>query len=350
MSGKITEEQLKRILHEEILDVTILNGEDREIHIEPSLDYNLEKNDFECCGYSVNAGGKEQSGEEREIGTFDELKKFLSSRGAGEGEYRLVGIHGGEFKSLEELNQKRKFDNITMPELLETFPTADRFSLTAMYMGGIDRKHRYGTVGISDENAEHAMRSIEKWAYDVSKNCFERIPEKERKKLPTFEALYAEIDGECKEYRKKNAAKIEKQDGNAFFCDRFAEGKCKYREPNDLWHIYSSVDFKEDCAYVINALKGFKPPVSLNERLNAYPVLKGALICTEVTFVWHCTASGMLSTVFTFTLNDSTRAWLLEHKDDYDFNDGLEDLALYEGDNILFSSCTHEHFHDRCEK
>lgn len=63
--------------------------------------------------------------------------------------------------------------------------------------------------------------------------------------------------------------------------------------------------------------------------------------------------SGELATVFTFKLNDRTRDWLKARKDDYGFDyngQRLDDLALYCGDKILFSSCTHEHYHCDCSE
>lgn len=67
-----------------------------------------------------------------------------------------------------------------------------------------------------------------------------------------------------------------------------------------------------------------------------------------MSFSWHCTM-GPLAKVHRFRLNDKTKKWLKQFKSDYDL-EGLEDLALYKGDELLFSSCTHEVFHNDCRK
>lgn len=51
--------------------------------------------------------------------------------------------------------------------------------------------------------------------------------------------------------------------------------------------------------------------------------------------------------MFYFALNEQTTAWLAQFEHDYQFTK-LEDLAFYKGDKLLFSSCTHEGFHNDC--
>lgn len=146
-------------------------------------------------------------------------------------------------------------------------------------------------------------------------------------------------------FAKKREKRIKQSDGNSFFCDEFMRGKTKHIAPKEFWHLYHSVDFVEACAYQLEQQKKFPQTHPAGWEAESIPALKGALISTETTFVWRCTISGGL----TFKLNDETKAWLLTHKDDYDFGEKdnyLQDLALYKGDKILFSSCTHEKFHE----
>lgn len=77
--------------------------------------------------------------------------------------------------------------------------------------------------------------------------------------------------------------------------------------------------------------------------------LINAVISIKQTFSWHCTTSSEAASVLKFKLTDGARQWLLAHNNDYDLGK-FEDLALYDGDRLLFSSCTHEHFHVDCEK
>ena len=77
--------------------------------------------------------------------------------------------------------------------------------------------------------------------------------------------------------------------------------------------------------------------------LDKYPKLKNNYISYKITFNTYVTG-GPLQIIYYFELNDETKEYLLEFKDDYSFNNGLEDLALYKDDKILYASCTHERF------
>lgn len=79
-------------------------------------------------------------------------------------------------------------------------------------------------------------------------------------------------------------------------------------------------------------------------ELDGEEVLKFNLQDIKAGFVWHCNVSSELSKTFFFELNEDTKKWLLRHGNDYAF-EILQDLAFYNGDKLLFSSCTHERFH-----
>ena len=71
--------------------------------------------------------------------------------------------------------------------------------------------------------------------------------------------------------------------------------------------------------------------------------MKEYLIRYESSFYNEVTASGQLMINYYFYLNDKTKDYLLMFKSDFDL-EGLEDLAIYKGDDVEFCSCTHEKF------
>ncbi len=336
-------EKVDRAVLEEILttidyDLTLLTAKGEEVHIEKifSLIVEGDKYDFKCTGYTVT-GGTEEKAE-----TLEELFAILDKIAEGDSEYTLKDIGGG-FKTVAELRKKLAFDKISMDGLLERYKEADRFTLTA----------DYGDVQIDNEVADNVLKEIEEVIRKAAESQYLLILAGEREQLPPFDKLYEEINGECLAYRKKNVILIEKHGGQSFFCDVFATGKGKYRQPQELWHLYNAVDFVQACAYDLQRLKALKEVAPIDIQLEGLPVLKEALLTAKPTYCWHCTISGRLATVFTFELNEKTREWLKTLKDDYAFDNTqagylLDDLAFYRGEKILFSSCTHEHFHSDC--
>lgn len=335
---KIDRNTLEEILENSDYSLTLQTTDGGKITVDKIFFLNTQDGnyDFKCTGYSVT-GYKEERAE-----TLTELYSLLSRMGAGDGQFVLDNI-GGSFGTVAELREKIAFDHISMDDLLKRYADADRFSLTA----------DYGNVHIDEELANAVLKEIDGVMRRTAESQYLLIPEEERKSLPPFDKLYGEITEECIAYRKKRAKLIKKYDGQAFFCDVFGSGKSKYKSPRELWHLYNAVDFTQTCAYTLDKLKANKEVEPIDRQLDGLPALKEALISAKPTFCWHCTVSGQLSTVFTFKLDEKTRAWLSARKDDYDFDTTqagylLDDLAFYRGDKILFSSCTHEGFHSDC--
>lgn len=327
MAGKITKERLKTVLEEDMLTVS-LTVKGKQVEIEPCLFLNLNEG-LKVRGYTVNINGKENK-----IADFNALTVLMSDMGAEEGGYNLQNINGS-YNTVDELDAKQAFDNISMAGLLEKYADADRFQLVIpIYNYDFD-----------EAQAKTAYDEVAAQQKQWCKQEYDNFSENEKEELPDFATLYAMIEKECREYRSKNPATIATHNGEAFFCDEFARGRSHFTAPVGLWHFYHAVDFIEACAYRITKAQNDGVDES-DDKLDNHPALKNALINTEVTFTWHCTTSGSPAKVFTFKLNDETRAWLLTHADDYDISrDGFEDLALLKGEKVLFSSCTHEHFH-----
>lgn len=327
MAGNVTKERLKTVLETDMLAVTLIVG-GRELEIEPCLFLNLNEG-LKVRGFTVKVNGKEGKAED-----FAALTAMLSDTGAEEDVYELKNINGN-YDTVEQLDAKQDFDRISMAGLLEKYADADRFQLVIpLYDYGLD-----------EAQAKTAYETVSEQQKRWCKIEYDGFSETQKEKLPDFETLYSAIEEECRQYRSKNAATVAAHDGGAFFCDEFIRGRTLFTEPKGLWHFYNAVDFVEACAHRIERALS-KGADGYDGKLDDYPALKRALIKTEVTYSWHCTTSGSPAKVFTFELNDETRAWLLTHADDYDIErDGFEDLALLKGEEFLFSSCTHEHFH-----
>lgn len=301
---------------------------------------------YEACLLTISESGKSSleykyalysDGNEIGFQNFEELSAALVPF-TDDGETLTLSSIGNEkFSTLSEAEANKAFEHITMSELLHKYPQADRFSLTCVC-----------NCRISDEEADGALKKLEAGMRGMAKSQYDMIRDKSG--LCDFDMLYKEIVEECRAYRKKHAAKIKKNDGHAFFCDEFTWGRTKYTAPQGLWHLYHCADFIESCAYRLK-VRNTEQSRPDDWEIENIPALKNSAIGREITFTWHCTTTQLLHKVFTFRLDADSRAWLLTHKDDYDFGEKdnyLQDLALYNGDEILFSSCTHEGFHVGC--
>lgn len=337
---KIDKATLDEILITDGYSITLLNAAGEKISVEHVYCFTVQDGtpDFKCAGFKIK-GSAEETAED-----FNGLLVRLKTMGAGDGQYLLDNIDG-QFSTVKELREKIDFDHISMDGLLKRYEVADRFSLTT----------DYGDVKIDGELADRVLKELAQNQYEMAREQFQALTQEEREQLPPFEELYEEINAKCLAYRKRHRKRIGETGGHSFFCDEQRKGK--YKDFSAVWHIYSAVDFVQAAAYDLQRLKANSSALPIDRQLEGLPVLKEALISAEPTYVTHCTISGSLSTVFTFALNDRTREWLKTHKDDYDFNTAfdagqegyrLDDLALYCGEKILFSSCTHEHFHSDC--
>lgn len=330
------ETELLKILAE-MNDVYLL-GPDGEVEIEPQLSIILAKDgsDYQMrvSGYRVADCRKSRKVKPEKF--LKHIKKIAFFK---DGEFKLAGI-GKSRKSYEEYLADAEFEKIDMAGLIEMFgETADRFSLTCPYNGYNENGRIF--YKISAELAGIAEREIKEWAKHVAQKQL-----KDCDNLPPFAELYAEIEREYRDYYSKNEKFAEEHDGNVFMCDRFSEGKTKFTEPDGLWHVYNNVEFAENCARVLKKMQDSDVEKPLCSELDDEEVLKNNLREVKVGFFWHCTVSGELSKTFFFELNEDTEKWLLQFKNDYDL-DNLQDLAFYNGDELLFSSCTHEGFHTR---
>lgn len=227
-----------------------------------------------------------------------------------------------------------------MKKLLKKYSTCDMFSLS---MG-------YNDEGITQEDAKKALEILQ----ESNKKYLRKAYEKNRGKyqLPEFDVLHQDIKEDC--VRLKNEAEpLDKEGAFSYdmICD-YVGVSTKYSKPNDLfWEFYNMVGIElleeqflkeklEQCCKK-------NPYYILEEEL--YLPLKPWVIDYEYSFITHCT-EGSLSNILYFALNEDTKAWLLQFKNDFEIKGELEDLAFYKKGELVFSSCTHERFHGDVKK
>lgn len=339
----IFESSLLSLLGDDGATVAVAAADGRTITVSPRLVFNVNdlKANFKSSGFQIDGADGFTFAD-----TLGELAQALAASGAlKDGKAKLVTING-EHETLAAYERKKAFDHIDMKGLLEKYlPSADRFSLSCPFNEGFDDEHMFGIYRIAESDAAAALGTLEKWCYGSARSQFLHIPEEERKKLPPFESLYAQIREKCLMHRRRHAERIAECGGHSFFCDEFRSEE--YGGRDEIYAVFHAVDFFETCKYAIEKTKELPREREAESILDGCGCreLKDSLISCEVTFCWHCTVSSRLSVVFFFEINDRTAEWLSRRKNDYDF-EFLEDLAFYRGDRLLFSSCTHERFHN----
>ncbi|MBO4990153.1 MAG: hypothetical protein J6D37_07465 [Clostridia bacterium] len=248
--------------------------------------------------------------------------------------FTLLSLDGKE-QSFEEFCEERAFFHISMPDLLKRYEEATLFSLTAPAWVKAD-------VPCTKEAKEGAQKSLRDALLSHLRKIYEGFSKKDKKRLGDFDALFSHIEEEV-------LAAYRKLKKTPFLCDKFALGKTDFTSPDGLWHFYHDAEFVEEARRRLTRLKSspsYEESTIFEEERYAH--LKESLLFAKAGFVWHCTLSGSPATTYFFRLDERTKAWLLQFKNDYALcEEGLlEDFALYRSEeDCLFSSCTHEGFH-----
>ncbi|MCD7728483.1 MAG: hypothetical protein LUI60_01035 [Clostridia bacterium] len=278
-------------------------------------------------GYAIYCG-------DEKLHEYPSAEEFLCCAGglSQSGMLEVTNIDG--FDSLEKFRESIDFNSISMNGLLQKYADCDEFSLTCACYGADGKK-----LHVDSAEAEKAYKKLQENQYELCLSQFMYESEEDKKQLPDFGTLYADIMAEVEALYKRRRKRP------LFPCDMYTEGKMKYKQDiSALWHIYSAAGFLQECREDLAervgiADSGFNPMDS-----GLYAPLKPYVTRTEVTYCWHCTTSGSLSRVFYIQLNGQTKNWLLQFKDDYAL-EYLDDLAFYKDGKLQFSSCTHEGFH-----
>lgn len=331
-------EELRRLLEEKFVAATV-EADGKTYRIEPEISVKFTDGAFEkrASAFNVFCGGKKAV-----YKSFEQVLKAIKRQG----EEEIKIISAGDFKTYEEYLADERFKNIDMAGLLEKYlPIADEFSLTAPF-NKYDEEHPYGIYKVGESEAAEAAKGIEEYAKKSALSAYQRLSEGQRRELPPFDMLYKEIKEEYALFASARSKLMEEHGGHVFFGDEFGRGNVKYSKYEGLRQAYGAVDFEGACLFSLGKMKENTEtrPDDWELGLEYYAPLKGALKRIETGFVWHCTASGLLSKTLYFELNSESIGWLKGLENDYDMR-LLEDLAFYRAHRCVFSSCTHEGFH-----
>ncbi len=248
---------------------------------------------------------------------YDAVEELLFENGFLKENQAQIVLINDNFSTFDEYLKAKKLENATMAEILGLTSSADRFSLSL----------RLTDFGISNLDASVAYQNLSAKVFSELQHIFNKIPK--NKKTASFETVLAEIIDEVS----KNMP---------FVCDLVAEGKTKYGQ--EYWHFYSLIEFIFNAKITLEKLKS-QPISPLTDILKDYPLLFDNLVDAKVSFFNEVTLSSEPIIVFTFKLTEKTKSYLLSFENDYKISP-FEDLAIYFGEKLLFSSCTHEGFHD----
>ncbi len=227
---------------------------------------------------------------------------------------------------------------ITMKYILDKFNYCNKFSLSSSLP--ITKIPSNDKKNLLEQNLQNEKESLSQYYQHFSKK--ENI-------VVDFETLYNDIVKECRKFYKKIQGKdittLLNNDSSPFIADHVGKDT-KYSEPISLiWHFYHNIQqvFMSNDA-LSNMLEIDKFNIDDIVTKEKDVSLKNNFLKYEYTFTTHCT-KGPLQLVLYFNLNDDTKKWLLQFKDDFDLgNSEFEDLAFYDNNKLKFSSCTHEGF------
>lgn len=247
---------------------------------------------------------------------------------------------------------------LTMPKILNKFNDCNIFSLTGNALEyNISEAEFINALNKMKEKDKQELKEI----YTSNKRKLEKYPD--------FETLYNEIEQECrdfnseenrkyyldKHYNKKEIAKfkklgfstqrIEQMKKDFFHCsfiaDRVGETTKYGKENRGLFYnfytrISMNIDREQSKEKYCNQDKA-SPTEQIPNKLKEH------LLYYEVSFYNSVTVSGGLMINYYFKLNETTKEYLLQFRNDFSL-DTLEDLTLYKDKEEKFYSCTHEGF------
>jgi len=247
---------------------------------------------------------------------------------------------------------------LTMKKILDKYSDCDVFSLIGrVFECNITEEEFLSSLVKVEEKNKEEKRKI----YENSKDKFVDYPE--------FDKLYEEIKKECYDFDCEENRKfyLNKHFGNEkieqykkigiteerineikkdfFQCSFIADNvgkttKYGYDNRGFFWGLYHDIammidrEKKKDVYCIFN---GKSPLEQIPEELKEH------FLYYEVSYFNSVTTSGGLMINYYFELNNETKKYLLQFRNDFYIRD-LEDLAFYKNNEVKFYSCTHEGF------
>lgn len=232
-------------------------------------------------------------------------------------------------------------------QILDKYQEADSFELIGSafcYQEGDIQ----ACVSITKAKADELINQL----IDEEKNnllfYYEKFSITDKQQLPSFETLIANIGAEAKNHFLKVINKQLKEDESPYTCDEFGQGHMMYTRPEQLWHFYHFFDgLYQSVDPILHKMVTTEQKLDPLEVFNdvKYRELKVSLLSYRLSFSWHCTKTFQPALLYRFSLDENSLEWLKSVKHPFDF-ERLEDFALYRGDRLLYSTCTHEHFEE----
>ncbi len=322
---KLTSEEIQKYLDSGVK--LTLNLNEKEYILERDINYIIELN-VDSAQTKTELGKYRLTLDDQTVfltKVFNKLLKKLN-------DYKIIKINC--FDSVEEYLEDLAFQSADMQYLLDKYSDCDSFSLCALVVDN----------SITQEEATRSLlenQALNKTKLQELYNTYkDQISE-------DFETIYREVLAECKEFQKTVKAKNSDEFYHcSFICDQVGQ-TTKYFTPTEFfWHLYLTLGMELDQNEELDKLLSSDKTSSISLLTTPeYAELKPYLIEFKYTFQTHCTTCGNLQIEMRFSLNEQTKRWLLKHKNDYDFDGELQDLAFYKNNKLRFSSCTHEGFH-----
>ena len=332
---------LKFLLEDEKVSALVIKNKEKRIDIirKISIYMNFDDLSDERNGQLIDKGYQVNINEETiDFESFEQLLEFLKLE-----DQQLIALLSinNQFNSIQEYLEDKAFNNLDMQGIISKYEKeADSFVLVAPYEEELlDEMY----VEFGDDSKSETINDLEnkiitklKGYYDIYLDDIKKTTNK------SFETIIDDIKQEIR----KALMQAERDNVLMFLCDKVHVGKTLYQEPQQFfWHAYHDLQFLIECESNIDLVENNQfEYLEKNTIINDLRTLKPWLISFNTSYSWHCTTTNRLSIVFKFQLNEETKKYLLKFKTDYDLK-GLEDLAFYKGEKLLFSSCTHERFH-----
>ena len=351
---KITQDQLHILLEEIETNVLVQGKNGKRIFISRSYmqyfnfkDLKDHKNGTVTFDYNV-----EYNETKRKCKNFTTLMNFLKRVGASQKDGISVIKINGKYKSfksfMDEYERAQAFKSLDMQGLIKKYESlADFFEIVTPFSPyeTYTNENPNGIFRLSEEDAQRAIKLLEEKEKEFLLSLYSKLTKVQKEQLPDFSVLCENIKAEILAHMCKNKKET---DESPFLCDNVHNGKTQYAKPYKFfWHMYHNLQFLIECVQSVEAMKlnSKERPLDLELNGEKNSVLKPYLISVTPTFTWHCTTQNLLSLVFRFRLTEETKNWLFQFDTDYDM-EPFEDLAFYKGNTLLFSSCTHEGYHE----
>lgn len=323
---KIHLKQLVRLLEEEPkANVVTLQTREGKIDVFPASSSSREES---ATGFTLPPKGEKKS-----FSHFEALKRHLKRVEALRGEEAILISVDRRYSTAEDFLKNAPFQRASMSELLSRYSAkADSFELAAPFDGRIDKAHPTGFYYLPPEKGEEAV-----------KECYTllliRLKEEylSLKKEPPFDEIEASVRAIVQKNLPENEARAELKTAAQLCGEGFLPVFTGLFDAMTL-------ALKQRAALAKKAGNILLRPPHLDLADEKYEVLKHYLKSVRVTFFVHNRASEELKMVYRFFLNKETKDYLSSYSSDYEMR-GLEDLAFFREEKMIFCSHTREKKH-----